>query len=277
LSITQQQLRGEARAYVAVAAATFRQFSTYRLAALAGLAANCTFGVIMAITFRAAMNERGATGVRSAILDGLTPATIVSYSFAAQAIAMVVSAFGDYALAARVRSGDIATDLGRPVDFSFFRLAHDLGRSAFHLLARGLSVMAVGWLVFRFPLPTWLAAIKFVPLVVLAAAIASRLWTIVGLASFWMRDGTGAVQLMVVLVAFGTGGHLPLQFYPTALKHLLRLLPFASMMQLPCGVLVGVESFVKVGALQLVWFVVLELLLRVELRRARNRLELNGG
>jgi ABC-2 type transport system permease protein len=137
--------------------------------------------------------------------------------------------------------------------------------------------MTVGWLVFRFPLPTWLAVVKFVPLAILAAAIASRLWTIIGLASFWMRDGTGAVQLMVVLVSFGTGGHLPLQFYPTALKHALRLLPFASMMQLPCGVLVGVESFIKVGLLQIVWLVVLEMVLRVELRRARNRLELNGG
>lgn len=231
----------------------------------------------MAVTFRAALNERGQTGVRAAILDGLTPRTIITYTFSAQAIAMVVSAFGDYALAARVRSGDIATDLGRPVDFSFFRLAHDLGRSAFHFLARGLSVMSVGWLVFRFPLPTWLAVAKFVPLMVLAAAIASRLWTMVGLASFWMRDGTGAVQLMVVLVAFGTGGQLPLQFYPTAIKHLLRLLPFASMMQLPCGVLVGVESFVKVAAAQIVWLVALELLLRVELHRARSRLELNGG
>ena len=168
---------------------------------MAGLIANSTFGVIMAITFRAALSERGETGARPALLDGLTPTTIVTYTFATQAIAMVISAFGDYALAARVRSGDIATDLGRPVDFSFFRLAHDLGRSAFHLLARGLSVMGVGWLVFRFPLPPWLAVAKFVPLVVLAAAIASRLWTMIGLASFWMRDGTGAVQLMVVLVA----------------------------------------------------------------------------
>jgi ABC-2 type transport system permease protein len=270
-------IRGETRAYFAVAAATFRQFSTYRLAAVAGLTANCTFGIIMAITFRAALNERGEVRTRSAILDGLTPRTIVTYTFAAQAIAMVVSAFGDYALAARVRSGDIATDLGRPVDFSLFRLAHDLGRSSYHFLARGLSVMSVGWLVFRFPLPTWLSVAKFVPLMVLAAAIASRLWTMIGLASFWMRDGTGAVQLMVVFVAFGTGGHLPLQFYPPALKHLLRVLPFASMMQLPCGVLVGVESFLKVAAMQVFWLVTLEVLLRVELRRARARLELNGG
>jgi ABC-2 type transport system permease protein len=262
---------------LAVASVTFRQFSTYRLAAVAGLIANCTFGVIMAITFRAALNERGQTGAGASIIDGLSPKTIVTYSFAAQAVAMVVSAFGDYALAARVRSGDIATDLGRPVDFSLFRLAHDLGRSTFHFLARGLSVMTVGWIVFRFPLPTWLAVAKFVPLMVLAAAIASRLWTMVGLASFWMRDGTGAVQLMVVLVAFGTGGHLPLQFYPSALKHVLRLLPFASMMQLPCGVLVGVESFLRVAGMQVTWLVLLELLLRVELRRARNRLELNGG
>jgi hypothetical protein len=54
----------------------------------------------MAITFRAALRERGEGGARAAILDGLTPQTIVSYAFAAQAIAMVVSAFGDYALAA---------------------------------------------------------------------------------------------------------------------------------------------------------------------------------
>ncbi len=231
----------------------------------------------MAITFRAAITGRAASGSGAPILDGLTPQTIITYAFAAQAIAMVVSAFGDYVLAGRVRSGDIATDLCRPVDFSLFRLAHDLGRSAFHFLARGLSVMCVGWLVFRFPLPTWLAIVKFVPLMVLAAAIASRLWTMIGLASFWMRDGTGAVQLMVIFVAFGTGGHLPLQFYPAAIKHALRLTPFASMMQLPCGVLVGVESFLRVGLLQALWLVVLEILLRVELSRARLRLELNGG
>lgn len=255
--------------YLEVARLSFRRYSTYRGAVAAGVFTNTVFGFIIASLLRT------LTGKQT--VGGLTSDSATLVVFFTQALLMTVSAFGDFEISRRVTSGEIATELHRPVDFSFFRLASDLGRSGFYVLARGIPPFLIGWLVFQFRLPPLSRLLPTLLVVGLAAAIASRLWTIVGLVSFWLTDGSGVVQLTTVLVSAFGGVLFPLQYYPEAARTVLTLLPFATLIQLPAEVFLGLRSFSTVVCLQLFWLVVLEGVLRWELVRATQKLVIQGG
>jgi ABC-2 type transport system permease protein len=257
------------RLYLAVARLTFGQYSTYRGATVAGIFTNTVFGFILASVVRGAIGDR--------TIGGLDRSHAALFTFTAQSMLMVISAFGDQQLAARVRSGEVATELHRPWDWSSYRLAADLGRSFYYALARGVPPFALGWVVYRFPLPHVGRFLLFFVAVALAAVLASRWWTAVGLTSFWLIDGSGVVQLATVATMASSGAIVPLNLFPPWLQDIMRVLPFSGMLQRPIEVLLGLSSLPKVIAFQLVWIAAFEVLLRFELRTASKRLVIQGG
>jgi ABC-2 type transport system permease protein len=259
------------RLYGEVARLSFRRFSTYRGAMIAGAFTNTIFGFIRAGLLRSSLRDQ-VEGVA-----GLTMQSATMFVFLGQALIAVTMLFGDYSLIELVRSGDVATELHRPWDWSTYRLASDLGRSAFQLLSRALLITMAGWLVYRLPIPGGGDAFWFGLTVVLAAILASRIWTIAGLAAFWLTEAVGVMQMGVAVAMLGTGLLVPLQFLPERVADVLWLLPFAGLLQGPIDVLLDLRSPLPVIALQLFWIVALELVLRFELRAAVRKLELQGG
>jgi ABC-2 type transport system permease protein len=257
------------RVYFEVARRSFQRFSTYRAAVVAGVFTNTVFGFILASVLRTALGTRS--------VGGLTAETATAFTFLAQAMLMIVMVFGDFDEVEKVRTGEVATALTRPLDYSLFRLASDLGRSTFNSLARGIPPFVVGWLVYRFPLAAPLRFASFLLAVVLAAVVASRWWNIVSTLAFWMTDGSGAMQMGVAVCTFATGAIIPLQFLPDGLKAVVQVTPWAAMVQRPVEVFIGLGSVWSCVAVQLVWIAVLESLLRLELRFARRKLVIQGG
>jgi ABC-2 type transport system permease protein len=215
--------------------------------------------------------------IADANVGGLTKTTATSFTFLAQGLIATSRMFGDFSLVASVRSGDVATELQRPWDWSSYRLSSDLGQSVFSTLTRGASIVVAGWAAYRLPLPTSANALAFVPCVVLAAVLGSRLWTMAGVASFWLVDGTGVVQVVVAVATFAGGLVIPLQLLGPTLRSALGVLPFTGLVQGPVDVALGLERSGPVIAHQLIWIVILEVLLRFELRAACRRLEVQGG
>ena len=106
----------------------------------------------------------------------------------------------------RFRSGDIAIDLHRPVDFQGWWLATDLGRAAFHLLARGTLPTLAGVLAFDIRLPrsplVWAA---FLLAVLLAVTVSFGLRFLVVLTGFWLHDSEGVRAVVLVVAMFFSG------------------------------------------------------------------------
>lgn len=71
---------------------------------------------------------------------GYDVADAVTYAWLGQAMIMTVAVWSGGAtddLAARIKTGDVAIDLYRPVSLLGWYLASDLGRAGYHLLTRG--------------------------------------------------------------------------------------------------------------------------------------------
>ena len=208
---------------------------------------------------------------------GLDTTDIVTYAFVAGAVRAAFEPTWETEISERIRSGDVVTDLYRPVDFQLWWLAKEAGASGYRLLARGIPPMVVGALVFDFALPssaaTWLT---FGISLSLALVLAFAWKLLVSLSAFWLLHPAGVVSLAGGLFTFGSGSLVPLAFMPDWLGGSLRWLPFAGMVQLPIEIVLG-RGVVGPLALQGFWVVALLVVGRVVLRRAERRLVVQGG
>ncbi len=259
--------------YVAVAIRAFRRYATYRGATFAGAVTNTMFAFVYVGVFAAVHEVAGA-------VDGYTAAETATYVFGAQAFLTMTGAFGDREIAERVRTGDIAADLYRPVDFQAWWLAHDLGKALFHAIFRGIPPFAVGAIALDLPLPTeastWLA---FLVAAFLGVVLSFTIRFPANLSAFWLLDARGVVTLTVLAQVFLAGHVVPLYFMPDRLEAVVRVLPFAGITAYPVEILVGGHSgdLLRVYALQLAWIAALLVGGRLMLRAAQRKLEVQGG
>ncbi|WP_431036322.1 ABC transporter permease [Streptomyces sp. P6-2-1] len=265
------------RLYAAVAAGGFRRYATYRWATFAGVFTNTVFGVILAYTYQALWQERPHLG------DYTLPQAL-TYVWIGQAILMTSMVMGngfEAELIDRIRGGDIAVDLYRPVDLQTWWLAGDLGRAGFHLLGRGIVPFAAGALLFDLAVPSspvrWLA---FLCAILLGVVVSFALRYLVGLAAFWLLHGEGIMGLHAFVAMFFSGMALPLNVFPGALGEVARALPWSSLVQVPADVLLGTyqgSELLGVYGFQAGWAVLLLALGRVLQSAATRRVVVQGG
>ena len=261
--------------YWQVARRSFRRYSTYRGATFAGAFTNTVFGFLRAYVLLAAYAHRPEIG-------GFDAVDAVTYVFLTQGLWPTIGGHGTLALAANIRSGDIVSDLYRPVDFQGYWAANEVGRAGFHALFRGVPPMVVGALFFDLHLPgsaqTWIVSLACS---VLAFTASFGYTFILSLIGFWLLDTRGAEQLLNVVRLFFGGFIIPVTFFPDALATFARTLPFVTMIQLPVEAFLGkytsATEIAGVLAYQLAWTVALLLLGRLVMRQGFRKLVVQGG
>lgn len=252
----------------------YRRFAAYPAATFAGIWTNTIFGFLQAYILLGLYENRTDIG-------GYDATDTVTYVWFAQALLMTVYAFGWVELALRIRSGDVATDLARPLDPLWYWLAFDLGRALYHLVFRGIPPFLIGMIVFDLELPespaTWLWVAVSVTLAVVVSLAFRFLYN---LAAFWLLDYRGVVAIAITISLLFSGFVIPLPFFPSWLETIARALPFAAMVQIPVDVfLEQAEGVDLAGALllQVAWAVVLLGLARTVLAAALRRVVIQGG
>src|SRR4051794_30366497 len=186
----------------------------------AGLFTNTVFGFLRAYVLIALWHTRPHLG-------GYTARDAVLFTFITQALLAPVGSFGQgLALADRVRTGDVAIDLFRPMDFQGYWLAGDLGRAAMEMLGRAVVPLAVGTLAFSLALPLsplrWLV---FLLSVLLAVLVSFGVRYLVSLPAFFLLDARGPQVMAVIAGSFFSGLYLPLVIFPGWFGAAVRLLP----------------------------------------------------
>ena len=263
--------------YVAVATRAFRRYSTYTAATLAGIFTNCVFGVIFSFTYIAVWAQNPSAG-------GYDVTDAVTYVWLGQAMIMTVAVWGGGAtdeLANRIRTGDVALDLYRPVSLLAWYLATDLGRAAYHLITRGLAPTLVGALLFDLRFPSSLAVwLLFATSVVLAVVVSFAIRMLVSASAFWLLDDSGIKQLNAVCAMFFSGLVIPLVLFPGWTEDAARALPWAAYLQVPAdiwlGKSAGADAWQGLG-FQALWAVLLLLVAQGVLRLADRMVVVYGG
>jgi ABC-2 type transport system permease protein len=252
----------------------YRRYAAYPGATWAGVFTNTFFGFLIAYTLLAVFEQRDAVGDYDA-------RDAVTYTWLAQGMLMTIYLWGWFEVALRVRSGDVATDLQRPLDFQGYWLAQDLGRAAYHALFRGVPPFLLGALVFDLLVPTnplvWLAFVMSVTLAVVTSFAFRFLFNLV---AFWLLDYRGAGVLAMVASTFLSGQIVPIAFFPDWLALLAWALPFAAMVQAPIEIWLGhADGLELLGllTLQAFWAGALLLFGRAVLAAGMRKLVIQGG
>lgn len=263
------------RLYWELARRSFRRWSSYRGATVAGAFTNSVFGFIRAYVLLAVYQHR-------ADVNGFDATDAVTFCFVSQGLLMLVSVFrSEMGLSERIRSGEVVADLARPVDIHAWYFAQDLGRASFVTIARGLPPVLAGALVFDLRYPAgagrWLA---FAVSLAAAFLVGFGVRFLFSLSAFWLVDDRGPYQLLTVMIMFFGGLIVPVTFFPHWLGRVAHLLPFASMLQVPIEVYLGKHTGADLAAtisVQLLWAAALAVAARAVLSAASRRLVVHGG
>jgi ABC-2 type transport system permease protein len=267
-------IRASLRLYWEVARRGYRRYATYRGATAAGVFTNTVFGFMRCYILIALFTARPHVG-------GYTLTDALTYTWLGQGLLMTIYIWGWYEIAERVRSGDVVTDLQRPIDFQLYWLAQDLGRGAYHALFRGVPPFIFGALAFHLPLPTDVQTYAcFTTSVALAVCVSFAMRFLVNVLAFWVLDYRGVNGLAAVFWTFLSGSVVPLAIIPNPWGRIAEVLPFAGMMQTPIDVwLQKYQGGALLGiiALQAVWALILLGLGRLVLRQALRKVVVQGG
>jgi ABC-2 type transport system permease protein len=261
--------------YWQVARRSFRRYSTYRGATFAGVFTNTVFGFLKAYVLLAVFRLRHNVG-------NFDATDVLTFTFVAQGFLATVGAFGELELSDRIRTGDVVSDLYRPLHFQGYWLSAEFGRAAFQAIFRGIPPFLVGALVFHLRLPegVW-GWVGFVVSLALAIVLSFAYRFLTSLSGFWLLDTRGPAQIASFVMQFMSGFIIPLTFLPNRLYHIAVLLPFAGVAQLPVEIFLGkhrsVSSTVSVLGIQVFWIAVLIGTGEVVVRRALRKVVVQGG
>ncbi|WP_058235491.1 ABC transporter permease [Devriesea agamarum] len=262
-------------AYWHLASASFRQHSTYRLATAAGATTNIVFGFIRASILLAALGTAGGE------INGYNAAQAMTYVWLGQGLIAPLEVFGTNHLATRVKSGEVAMDLLRPVHFLGMFYAQKLGRSAFLLISRGLPPMLVGMILTGIALPEspWSYPLGLLS-ILLAVTVTFLADAMVNMAAFWVVETRGLSRLYITVMNLLSGHLVPIAWFPTWMYTIASFTPFPSMVQIPIDTLSGrvspIDSLTGLG-IQALWVLVLAGAAHWMLRLGTRSLEVQGG
>lgn len=262
-------------AYLAIARAGFRRYSTYRQAMVAAIFTNTVFGFLRGAVL-------GAVAGASGGVAGYDPAQLATFVWVGQGLIGVVLLWAPTDLAERIRTGDVVADLLRPIDPVWHALATDIGRAGFALLTRFVAPIVVGALAFDLHAPRRLATYPlFVLSLVLATIVCFGCRYLVNAAAYWLLDARGPLLAWTLLSGVLGGLYFPVWFLPHDVAVLVvAATPFPSVIQMPLDVVTErgspLEQVACIGV-QAVWAVVMLALARAIQARGERKLVAQGG
>ncbi|GAA3397628.1 ABC transporter permease [Cryptosporangium minutisporangium] len=191
---------------------------------------NSVFGFLKTYVLLAAASTGSAAGY--------DPAELAMFAWAGQGLLGVVQLFSWTEVADRIRTGDIVTDLLRPMNPLTAFLAADLGRAGHALVIRLTVPIALGAVFFPLRWPeqarTWVWLVVSVGLATVTS-FATRY--LINLLAFWWLDARGPNTLWLFGGSLFSGLAVPIPFFPEWAQTVLWCTPFPWMLQAPLDVL----------------------------------------
>ncbi len=268
---------GAVTTFGALMGSGFRRYATYRQATVAGSFTNTVFGFLRCYVLLA-VAAAGAGGIAA----GYDATQLATYVWVGQGLLSVVALWGWNELADRIRTGDVAADLLRPVPPVTGYLAADLGRAGHGMLTRFVPPLVVGAIFFPLYVPArWFTVPLFAVSVLLAVVVSFACRFLVNTTAYWLHDARGPIMMWTLSAGVLAGLYFPLRLLPDAVAVTLWVAtPFPGILQTPLDVLVERDpAALQAGlvGLQAAWAAGLLGLCALVQRRAERKLVVQGG
>ncbi len=262
------------RLFFEITRTAIRRHLTYRATALAGLFTNYFFGIFRIAILLALYGDRESVA-------GVSVAGGITYMILIQAVIGYLSMFRWFDLMQSVYSGEVVTDMLKPISLFTTWMARDLGRAVVQFLTQGVLIVLLYIPFFDLTFPHSLLQWTSLAVVILLSWLVSFAWRfLVNLASFWTPNAIGIGRFVFIAGWFLSGFLMPLRYYPDWLVRLANLTPFPSTINIVMDTFIGVLSgpeLVQAMLMQVAWAAGLFLAGQVVLRAGLHRLVILGG
>lgn len=258
----------------AITSSGFRRFATYRQATIAAFTTNIMFGFLRTYVLVAVAG--------GGMVAGYSGSQLLTYVWTGQGLLGVVMLWGWTDLSDRIRSGDIVTDLLRPIHPVLNYLAADLGRAGYAMIFRFFPPILAGALFFDLYRPAEVLTYPLFAVSVLLAIVGCfGCRYLIQSAAYWLLDTRGVNMMWLFMSGLISGLYFPIRFLPDWAVALLWFgTPGPSFLQAPMDILIERDALpVRLGMIgvQALWAVLLLWLCHVVQKRAERKLVIQGG
>jgi len=253
---------------------SFQRHLTYRSATLAGLVTNFFFGILRATVFIALYDLQQS-------VQGISLQGAITFAALGQAMIGYLNMFIWQELSDSVYTGDIGSDLLKPLNFFIFWMAQDFGRAIVQFLLRGIILILGFELVYDLYWPESPINILAIFTSIFLSWMISFSWRfLANLTAFWTSDARGILRIIFAMPLFFSGFLMPLRFFPDWLEKICYLTPFPhmfnSVIEIYLGVIQGFDILKTLG-FQLLWILILILISQLVLKAGLKNLSILGG
>lgn len=262
--------------YLKFISKSFQKELAYRIEFFVGI----LNGLLYIFIFTSLWKAIYSSSVSASLGSAFNRYTIISYAVCAM-ITKISFTMDDELTVQRVRTGDIALFLIKPVNYFFMNLSECIGQSLFHFFARGIPLLVLSIFIFDINLPPDIEVyLLFLPSVLLGYAIFFIVNFLIGLLSFWFIEVFSFQLMKYGMFILFSGGVLPIDFFPDVMQPLITFLPFKYILYVPTSILIGHTPkdliFSQISA-QFIWFAVLCMLSIIMWKAAEKKLVIQGG
>lgn len=206
----------------------------------------------------------------------------VTFTGLTQAMLMVVGIFGSaIEISNAVKTGEVATDLMKPIDYQLFVLFRQFGRSLYFIIFRAAPIFIVMAIFFHWKPPhSFISLLLFFPSLILAATISVSFSFMVGISAFWLLDIRGISGIVMGAGILLSGFLVPISFFPDSLGKICEWLPFIGQSYVPVAIYLGKYAGIKMLSMltrQIIWAFILVLAGKIFMAFAIRRVVIQGG
>lgn len=250
----------------------------YRSAAIAGIATQFFWGLIITMIYEAFYSQM--------IIDPpMSLAQLVTYIWLQQSfLAFIMLWFRDQELFQLITTGNIAYELCRPNEIYGFWYAKLLAQRLASALLRCFPILAITFILphpYRMMLPPNVATfILFIIILLLGLLILVSISMLIYISTFITMSAVGSLLMFSIIGEFLAGMIIPIPLMPEWLQNIVVMLPFHLTADFPFRVYSGhipMDEALYKMVMQLIWLVVLLAVGKFTMEKALKRVVIQGG
>ncbi|MBQ9590671.1 MAG: hypothetical protein IJR29_10860 [Butyrivibrio sp.] len=246
----------------------------YRGAMIGGIVCQMFFGLILVALYRALYAGKP---------QSIPIESVATYVWLQQAFFRMMLA-SDSELVDKIKSGDIAYDMCRPVDMYGFYYARIMAQKLMGSLMRAVPMLIVAFLLpkgWGISLPaSFLELISAIPALLLGLLCVCALENITVAFTMKTLDPRGIQGLLNLLMMTLSGNLFPLTLFPESWQKVITFLPYAQLLDAPIRFYTGEylpnEAF-RIYGIQAFWVVILIALGVYMWNANKKRMVVQGG
>ncbi|WP_425449077.1 ABC transporter permease [Dethiothermospora halolimnae] len=220
------------------------------------------------------------TGKISTSMGTIDLNEMITYAILSTGISTIISSNIVMDFEDKVRTGQIAMDLIKPMKFKLYLVFQNLGNNLFKVIFELTPVVIIGILCFGINIPSKENAILFAVALLNGMIIYFILTCILGQLSFWILTVWHLDKLLNDMLKIFSGRFIPLWFFPKTLISISVFLPFRLIYFSPMSIYLGKINIAEAENIlmqQGLWILILFIIDMILWKKGIKKLVVQGG